>query len=136
MALASDLRWLINEGYVIEFNDGSLDLPRAKTKSVEAAVSAAKEETIVANVPAAEKKERVEANASPARTAPPASESVEAPKESKSVVAAVVSTAENSKVREEVAQEIGTEVGAIDPIARGRFGEPPLPESEVEIGGS
>src|SRR6266550_7801341 len=33
MALASDLRWLINEGYVIEFNDGSLDLPRAKAKA-------------------------------------------------------------------------------------------------------
>ena len=32
LALASDLRWLINEGYVIEFNDGSLDLPRIKTK--------------------------------------------------------------------------------------------------------
>ena len=32
LALASDLRWLISEGYVIEFNDGSLDLPRAKTK--------------------------------------------------------------------------------------------------------
>src|SRR5947208_12511931 len=30
LALVSDLRWLINEGYVIEFNDGSLDLPRAK----------------------------------------------------------------------------------------------------------
>src|SRR5260370_12291 len=30
MALASDLRWLVTEGYVIEFNDGSLDLPRAK----------------------------------------------------------------------------------------------------------
>jgi hypothetical protein len=30
LALASDLRWLINEGYVIEFNDGSLDLPKAK----------------------------------------------------------------------------------------------------------
>jgi hypothetical protein len=30
LAVASDLRWLINEGYVIEFNDGSLDLPRAK----------------------------------------------------------------------------------------------------------
>jgi hypothetical protein len=30
LALASDLRWLVNEGYVIEFNDGSLDLPRAK----------------------------------------------------------------------------------------------------------
>ena len=44
MALASDLRWLISEGYVIEFNDGSLDLPRAKAKAketVEATVSAA-----------------------------------------------------------------------------------------------
>jgi hypothetical protein len=30
MALASDLRWLVSEGYVIEFNDGSLDLPRTK----------------------------------------------------------------------------------------------------------
>jgi hypothetical protein len=29
-ALASDLHWLISEGYVIEFNDGSLDLPRVK----------------------------------------------------------------------------------------------------------
>src|SRR6266446_2910400 len=27
LAFASDLRWLINEGYVIEFNDGSLDVP-------------------------------------------------------------------------------------------------------------
>ena len=32
LALASDLRWLINEGYIIEFNDGSLDLPRTKAK--------------------------------------------------------------------------------------------------------
>ncbi len=30
LILASDLRWLISEGYVIEFNDGSLDLPRTK----------------------------------------------------------------------------------------------------------
>lgn len=30
LALASDLRWLVSEGYVIEFNDGSLDLPRSK----------------------------------------------------------------------------------------------------------
>ena len=45
MALASDLRWLINEGYVIEFNDGSLDLPRAKAK--------AKQETTVEAAPAA-----------------------------------------------------------------------------------
>jgi hypothetical protein len=43
LALASDLRWLINEGYVIEFNDGSLDLPRVKRKpqkSVEALAAA------------------------------------------------------------------------------------------------
>src|ERR1043165_2603607 len=32
LAFASDLRWLINEGYVIEFNDGSVDLPRGKSK--------------------------------------------------------------------------------------------------------
>jgi hypothetical protein len=36
LALVSDLRWLINEGYVIEFNDGSLDLPRGKNKPREA----------------------------------------------------------------------------------------------------
>lgn len=30
MTLANDLHWLIREGYVIEFNDGTLDLPRAK----------------------------------------------------------------------------------------------------------
>ncbi|HWY52442.1 MAG TPA: hypothetical protein VNW72_13255 [Chthoniobacterales bacterium] len=114
MALASDLRWLINEGYVIEFNDGSLDLPRAKVKPKETAEATtpeekAEEKTIVANVPAAEKEERVEAGAPPV---------------------------ENSSVRQEAAKEIGTEVGAIDPIARGRFGEPPLPEEETEIGGS
>src|SRR6266699_1772688 len=40
LAFASDLRWLINEGYVIEFNDGSLDLPRGKAKAQEGAASA------------------------------------------------------------------------------------------------
>ena len=43
LALASDLHWLVREGHVIEFNDGSLDLPREKVKNVEAAVSAAEE---------------------------------------------------------------------------------------------
>src|ERR1700693_4628037 len=46
LALASDLHWLVGEGYVIEFNDGSLDLPRTKAKAkpaVEAAVPAANE---------------------------------------------------------------------------------------------
>jgi hypothetical protein len=40
LALASDLRWLINEGYLIEFNDGSLDLPRGKAKPQEGAATA------------------------------------------------------------------------------------------------
>jgi hypothetical protein len=40
LALASDLRWLINEGYVIEFNDGSLDLPRGKSKQQQETVEA------------------------------------------------------------------------------------------------
>jgi hypothetical protein len=40
LALASDLRWLINEGYVIEFNDGSLDRPRMKPKQAQQSVEA------------------------------------------------------------------------------------------------
>jgi hypothetical protein len=40
LALASDLRWLINEGYVLEFNDGSLDLPRTKSKEPRGAAGA------------------------------------------------------------------------------------------------
>jgi hypothetical protein len=76
MALASDLRWLINEGYVIEFNDGSLDLPRAKVKP---------QETIEAAVPAAEKKEPVEAGVSPATESP------------KDVVTVLVSSTEHNK---------------------------------------
>jgi len=32
LSLASDLHWMIREGHVIEFNEGSLDLPRAKAK--------------------------------------------------------------------------------------------------------
>jgi len=108
MALASDLRWLINEGYVIEFNDGSLDLPRAKAKAKESAEAAtpeekAEEKAIVANVPAAEKEERVEAGA------PPANESVEASKGSESVIAAVVSTAEPERQASAVADASRTE---------------------------
>jgi hypothetical protein len=54
LALASDLRWLINEGYLIEFNDGSLDRPRVKSKqqqkTVEPFVTSAMavEETVTA----------------------------------------------------------------------------------------
>jgi hypothetical protein len=37
LTLASDLHWLVSEGYVIEFNDGSLDLPRTKAPVAPAA---------------------------------------------------------------------------------------------------
>src|SRR5437762_913605 len=43
LALASDLRWLINEGYVIEFNDGSLDLPRVRARTHEPVTAVAAE---------------------------------------------------------------------------------------------
>ena len=48
LALASNMHWLISEGYVIEFNDGSLDLPKGKAKKenvVETAVSAASDDS-------------------------------------------------------------------------------------------
>src|SRR6266702_4607806 len=47
LALASDLRWLINEGYLIEFNDGSLDLPRMKSKQPRSAQALAASATTV-----------------------------------------------------------------------------------------
>jgi len=40
-ALASDLRWLISEGYLIEFNDGSLDRPRVKSRQSRSAEAVA-----------------------------------------------------------------------------------------------
>src|SRR6266496_6632993 len=46
LAFASDLRWLINEGYVIEFNDGSLDIPRGKAKSAEVAAVPVADQTL------------------------------------------------------------------------------------------
>ena len=56
MTLASDLHWLIGEGYVIEFNDGSLDLPRAKAPPAAAPAATA------------EKPAETETDASPAET--------------------------------------------------------------------
>nr|MDQ2868139.1 hypothetical protein [Verrucomicrobiota bacterium] len=35
LALASDLRWLVREGHLLEFNDGALDLPRVKPPAPE-----------------------------------------------------------------------------------------------------
>jgi hypothetical protein len=48
MTLAHDLHWLIHEGYVIEFNDGSLDLPRAKAPAAAAPAEASPAETVEA----------------------------------------------------------------------------------------
>ncbi len=51
LSLVSDLHWMIREGHVIEFNDGSLDLPRAKQPKKEGLeVSAAPSEATVADV--------------------------------------------------------------------------------------
>jgi len=47
LALASDLHWLVSEGYVIEFNDGSLDLPRGKAKSAVVPAVPATDETLL-----------------------------------------------------------------------------------------
>ena len=52
MTLAHDLHWLIHEGYVIEFNDGSLDLPRAKAPAA-AGEKAAEPVEAAASVPPA-----------------------------------------------------------------------------------
>jgi hypothetical protein len=60
LALASDLHWLINEGHVIEFNDGSLDLPRAK---------APKEKVVATVVSTAEPIEQASAAAGASPTA-------------------------------------------------------------------
>jgi hypothetical protein len=97
LAFASDLRWLINEGYVIEFNDGSLDLPRAKPKKEssdaakpsEVAAGESKSKDVVPEMPAAEKEERVEAGA-------PATPE-ESGRATNDVVAAAVSTDKPNK---------------------------------------
>ena len=59
MTLASDLHWLISEGYVIEFNDGSLDLPRTKPPVAPAAEEKAAPETSPAPVAEPTKSEDV-----------------------------------------------------------------------------
>jgi len=67
--LVSDLRWLIREGYVIEFNDGSLDLPRVKT------LQAPRSATVPSNAgespPNREPEQTPEVPADPAPESPP-----------------------------------------------------------------
>ena len=40
LALAAELRWLIREGHIVEFNDGTLDLPRVKAPAPTATATA------------------------------------------------------------------------------------------------
>jgi hypothetical protein len=54
MTLASDLRWLISEGYLIEFNDGTLDLPRAKAPAPAQPQKSAGDKSAAAEQPASE----------------------------------------------------------------------------------
>jgi hypothetical protein len=80
LALASDLHWMIREGHVIEFNDGSLDLPRAKPPKREAGEVTAE--------PAAETSAPIAETATAA--AEPAATITEAPTTEERVVAAAV----------------------------------------------
>jgi hypothetical protein len=58
MTLAADLRWLISEGYMIEFNDGSLDLPRTKQAETKPLPNEQKENAAVAAEPVAQAEEK------------------------------------------------------------------------------
>jgi hypothetical protein len=85
MTLAHDLHWLIREGYVIEFNDGTLDLPRAKAPAPAAAESGEKPVQAIENVApptvaesATERSESIEGAAAPAGPEPVA-EQAESP---------------------------------------------------------
>ena len=62
MTLANDLHWLIREGYIIEFNDGALDLPRAKAPAAAAGVEEKPVEKVepAPSVPVAENAAEIE----------------------------------------------------------------------------
>jgi hypothetical protein len=60
MTLANDLHWLIHEGYVIEFNDGTLDLPRAKGPAAAVQEKPAETDETVPSLPPAEETAEIE----------------------------------------------------------------------------
>jgi hypothetical protein len=77
LTLASDLHWLVSEGYVIEFNDGSLDLPRTKppvAPAVEEKPARASAVTPVESAPVIPPVEEQQAVASEAKPAEQAAE--------------------------------------------------------------
>jgi hypothetical protein len=60
MTLANDLHWLIHEGYVIEFNDGTLDLPRAKAPAAAVPEKPAATAETIPSLPPAEEAAEIE----------------------------------------------------------------------------
>jgi hypothetical protein len=70
LALASDLLWLISAGHLIEFNDGSLDLPRVKAPKPKKESSVEANGSPARSVSPSEKEEHVEAGAPPADESP------------------------------------------------------------------
>ena len=98
MALASDLLWLISAGHVIEFNDGSLDLPRAKTKPKEEGADSKEKENAKAAAVAADREARVEAGAPPAEDVVAAAVSAAEPNKQVSAAANTSTTEEPTEV--------------------------------------
>ena len=51
LALAAELRWLIRDGHIVEFNDGALDLPRVKAVAPTATAENTTESSAVSSTP-------------------------------------------------------------------------------------
>jgi hypothetical protein len=99
LTLASDLHWLVSEGYVIEFNDGSLDLPKTKppaqpaaaTVEKSAATTDSKSSEPVAEPPPVEET-KSEVAPEPVQLATPAEPVADSPVEEKPVETSVSTT--------------------------------------------
>ena len=93
LSLASDLRWLVSEGYVIEFNDGTLDLPRAKAPATAASAGDAQQPAPAASEQPSAAAPAEETQASAAEPAAPSAET-EAVASTESAAGAEQSSAE------------------------------------------
>ncbi len=124
LALASDLRWLIGEGYVIEFNDGALDLPRVKVKKPEEKAEAASADSATAQTEANEAAPNL-ADGATAKT--PASSAVEV--DTKSQPEELVATVERTISTSTSHREEGAAVSEPPPQAATQIAEtqPPSP---------
>ena len=148
LALASDLLWLINTGYVIEFNDGSLDLPRVKTKAkdgsaVEAGAPPAKEGVAAAVLAAPKRSEGGPAAGDGSTESRPTEKEADAALAEEGVAAAVLGAPEQGKGGSvssdgstDYAPASSPEMNPDKGIAAERYGSRPTEEQPTEIGGS